>query len=58
MYEVEVLLSLSGMIRKISGMCSFITNDLKNTLNHDLIICHCLIHQENLSVKSIKVSCC
>jgi hypothetical protein len=39
-----------------SGMSSLITNDVKNITDHDLIICHCLIHHENMCAKSLKMT--
>lgn len=35
---------------------SRIFNDVNNTMDHDLIILHCLLRQENLCVKSRKMT--
>jgi hypothetical protein len=41
---------------KNSGLSSFITKDVKNATGRDLFVCHCLIHQENLCAKSVKMT--
>jgi hypothetical protein len=43
------------MVRRNSGEFMLISNDVKNTRNGDLIICHSSLHQENLCTKSLKV---
>jgi len=43
------------MVRRNGGESMLISNDVKNTRNRDLIICHSLLHQENLFTKSLKV---
>jgi hypothetical protein len=39
------------MVRRNTVVSLHITNDLKNTTNLNLIICHCLVHQESLFTK-------
>jgi hypothetical protein len=41
---------------KNSGLSSLVTKDVKNTTGHDLFLNHCLIHQENLCAKSVKIT--
>jgi hypothetical protein len=41
---------------KNSGLSSLVTEDVKNTTGRDLFVYHCLIHQENVSAKSVKVT--
>jgi len=36
--------AVPSTVRRNSGVSSLITNDVKNTKNRNLIICHCLIH--------------
>jgi len=39
-----------------SGVSLLVTNDVKNTTNRDLIMCHYLIHQADLCTKSLKMT--
>jgi hypothetical protein len=67
----KVLLKLNIQIQKLvgvltdgapsmsgnnSGLSSLITKDVKNTTSSDLFVYHCLIHQENLCAKSVKIT--
>jgi hypothetical protein len=44
-----------SMAGKNSGLSMLIMKDVKNTTGCNLSVYHCLIHEENLHVKSIKV---
>jgi hypothetical protein len=45
-----------SMAGKNGGLPSLITKDVKNTTGRDLFAYHCLIHQENLCAKSVKMT--
>lgn len=44
-----------GVVGRNSGVSMVITNGVKNITSHDLIIFHCLMHQENLYTKCLKM---
>jgi hypothetical protein len=39
-----------------SGLSSLITKDVENTTGCNLFVCHCLIRQENMCAKSVKMT--
>jgi hypothetical protein len=45
-----------SMAEKNSGLSSLIMKDMKNTTCRDLFVHHCLIHQENLCAKFVKMT--
>jgi hypothetical protein len=48
--------TVPSMSRKSNGVSMLITKNVKNALGCNLIACHCLVHQENLCVKSVKIT--
>jgi hypothetical protein len=43
-------------VRGNSGVSLLIIDNMKNKTNHSLIKCHCLLYQDSLCVKSLKVT--
>jgi hypothetical protein len=44
------------MARCNSGLLSLLTDDVKYTIDRDLMISHCLIHQDSLCAKLLKMA--
>lgn len=45
-----------SMVGKNSGLTTLISQEAKALTSHDLIACHCLLHQEHLCAKSLRMT--